>query len=104
MVMVGRAICIVFFNDDLPPEGLGHTCPLYISIDCLGLQVPYVLLDNGSVLNVCPLAIAIALGYAPSDFGPSTQTVRAYDSTQRKVIDTLKIELLIGPTTFVTLF
>ncbi|RVW87092.1 hypothetical protein CK203_048334 [Vitis vinifera] len=86
MVMVGRAICIVFFNDDLPPEGLGHTCPLYISIDCLGLQVPYVLLDNGSVLNVCPLAIAIALGYAPSDFGPSTQTVRAYDSTQRKVL------------------
>ncbi|RVX10255.1 hypothetical protein CK203_016254 [Vitis vinifera] len=37
-------------------------------------------------LNVCPLATAIALGYAPSDFSPSTQTVRAYDSTRREVL------------------
>ena len=56
------------------------------------------------VLNVCPLSTAIALGYAPSDFGPSTQTIRAYDSTQRKVMGTLEIELLIGPTTFVVVF
>ncbi|XP_034707011.1 uncharacterized protein LOC117930461 [Vitis riparia] len=47
-----------------------------------------------------PLATAIALGYAPSDFGPSTQTVRAYDSTRREVMGTLEIELLIGPATF----
>ncbi|RVW78449.1 Transposon Ty3-I Gag-Pol polyprotein [Vitis vinifera] len=40
----------------------------------LSHKVPFVLLDNGSALNVCPLATAIALGYAPSDFGPSTQT------------------------------
>ena len=51
-----------------------------------------------------PLATAITLGYAPSDFGPSTQTVRAYDSTRREVMGTLEIELLIGPTTFVTIF
>ncbi|RVW62781.1 hypothetical protein CK203_058916 [Vitis vinifera] len=43
-------------------------------------------------------------GYAPSDFGPSTQTVRAYDSTRREVMGTLEIELLIGPTTFITIF
>ena len=51
-----------------------------------------------------PLAIAIALGYAPSDFGPSTQTIRAYDSTRREVMGTLEIELLIGPATFVIVF
>nr|CAN81817.1 hypothetical protein VITISV_042654 [Vitis vinifera] len=67
-------------------------------------QVPFVLLDNGSVLNVCHLAIAIALGYAPFDFGPSTQTVRTYDSTRREVMGILGIELLIGPATFVTVF
>ncbi|RVW23037.1 hypothetical protein CK203_107723 [Vitis vinifera] len=55
---------------------------------------------NGSALNVCPLATAIALGYAPLAFGPSTQTVRAYDSTKSEVMGTLMIELLIGPTTF----
>ena len=72
MMTVGKATCIVFSDDDLLPEGSNHTRPLYISVGCLGRRVPSVLLDNGSALNVCPLAIAIALGYAPSDFGPST--------------------------------
>ncbi|RVW65907.1 hypothetical protein CK203_007282 [Vitis vinifera] len=104
MMTAGRATCIVFSDDDLPPEGSDHTRPLYISVGCSGRRVPSVLLDNGSALNVCPLATAIALGYAPSDFGPSTQTVRAYDSTRREVMGTLEIELLIGPATFVAVF
>ncbi|RVW75857.1 Retrovirus-related Pol polyprotein from transposon 297 [Vitis vinifera] len=78
--------------------------PLYITVGCSGRRVPSVLLDNGSALNVCPLATAIALGFAPSDFGPSTQTVRAYDSTKREVMGTLMIDLQIGPATFSTLF
>ena len=81
-----------------------HTHPLYIYVGCSGRQVPSVLLDKGLALNVCPLVTVIALGYAPSDFGPSIQTVRAYDNTQREVMGTLKIELLISPATFVTLF
>ncbi|RVW76373.1 hypothetical protein CK203_049843 [Vitis vinifera] len=76
MMTAGRATCIVFSDDDLPPDAL----------------------------NVCPLATAIALGFAPSDFGPSTQTVRAYDSTKREVMGTLMIDLQIGPATFSTLF
>ncbi|RVW37276.1 hypothetical protein CK203_088176 [Vitis vinifera] len=96
MVTAGRATCIVFSDDDLPPEGSDHMRPLHISVGCSGRRVPSVLLDNGSALNVCPLATAIALGYAPSDFGPSTQTVRAYDSTRREVMGTLEIELLIA--------
>nr|CAN68299.1 hypothetical protein VITISV_009905 [Vitis vinifera] len=81
MMTIGKATCIVFSNDDLPPEGSDHTRH----------QVSSVLLDNGLALNVCLLAIAIALGYAPLDFGPldfgpSTQTVRAYDSTKREVL------------------
>ena len=71
MMTAGRATCIVFSDDDLPSEGSDHTRPLYISVGCSGRRVPSVLLDNGSALNVCPLATAIALGYAPSDFGPS---------------------------------
>ncbi|RVW93289.1 hypothetical protein CK203_022372 [Vitis vinifera] len=104
IMTVGRATCIVFSDDDLPPEGSDHTHPLYISVGCSGRRVSSVLLDNGLALNVCPLATAIALEYAPSDFGPSTQTVRAYDNTRREVMGTLEIELLISPTTFVTVF
>ena len=43
--------------------------------------MPSVLLDNGSALNVYPLVTAIALGFSPSNFGPSTPTVKAYDGT-----------------------
>ncbi|RVW89168.1 Retrovirus-related Pol polyprotein from transposon 17.6 [Vitis vinifera] len=86
MMTAGRATCIVFSNDDLPPGGLDHVRPLYITIGCSDRRVPSVLLDNGSALNVCPLATAIALGFAPLDFGPSTQTVRAYDNTKREVM------------------
>ena len=104
MVTAGKATCIVFSNDDLPPDGSGHARPLYISVSSSGRRVPYVLLDNSSALNVCPLPTAVVFGYAPSNFGPSTQTVRAYDNTKREVMGTLEIELLIGPTTFITLF
>ena len=72
MMTAGRATCIVFSDDDLPPKGLDHTHPLYISVGCSSRRVPSVLLDNGSTLNVCLLATAIALGYAPSDFDLST--------------------------------
>ena len=104
MVTASRATCIVFSYDDLSPDGPDHTRPLYISDGCSGRQVPSILLDNDSALNVYPLTTAIALGYAPSDFGPFTQIVRAYDSTKSEVIGTLEIELLIGPTTFPTIF
>ena len=72
MLIAGRATYIVFSKDDLPSEGSDHTRPLHISVGCLGRRVPSVLLDNGSALNVCPLATVIALGYGPIYFEPST--------------------------------
>ena len=104
MLTADRATCIVFSADDLPVGGLDHTMPLYITVGCSGHRVPTVLLDNGSTLNVCPLATAVALGFRPSDFGPSTQTIRAYDSTRREALSTLTLELQIGPVVFSTMF
>ena len=94
----------MFSDDDLPPKGSDYVCPLYITVGCSGHRVSSILLDNGLALNVCPLATAITLGFAPSDFGPSTQTLRAYDNTKRDVIGTLVIDLQIGPITFSTFF
>ena len=77
---------------------------MHISVGCLGHRVPSILLDNGFALNVCPIATVIALGYGPIDFKPSTQTVRAYDSTRREVMGTLTLELMIGPVVFQVMF
>ncbi|RVW42248.1 hypothetical protein CK203_096550 [Vitis vinifera] len=60
MMIAGKATCIVFSDDDLPPEGSDHMRPLYIFVGCLGCRVQSVLLDNGSTLNVCFLATTIA--------------------------------------------
>ena len=99
-----RATCIVFSNDDLPPKGSDHVRPLFINVACSGRRVPSVLLDNGSALNVCPLVTAIALGFSPSNFGPSIQTIRAYDGTQRTVMGTLTTHVMIGPVRYSILF
>ena len=99
-----RATCITFSDNDLPPEGLSHVRPLFIDVACSGRRVPSVLLDNGSALNVCPLVTAIALGFSPSDFGPSTQIVKAYDGTQRTVLGTLSTHVMIGPVKYPILF
>ena len=99
-----RATCIVFSDDDLPPEGSDHVHPLFIDVACLGHRVLSVLLDNSSALNVCPLVTAIALGFSPSDFGPSTQTVRAYNGTLRTVMGTLTSLVMIGPVRYSVFF
>ena len=99
-----RATCIVFSDDDLPPEGLDHVRPLFIDIACSGHRVPSILLDNGSALNVCLLVTAIALRFSLTDFRPSSQTVRAYDGTWRTVMGTLSTHVMIGPVRYSILF
>ena len=92
---IDRATCIAFFDDDLPPEGLDHVRPLFIDVACLGRRVSFFLPDNGSALNVYPLLTAIAHGFSPTNFGPSSQIVRAYDGTQRTVMGTLSTHVMI---------
>ena len=105
MLTADRATCIVLSTDNLSfPRGSDHTLPLYIFVCYYGHRVPFVLLGNGSALNVCPLAITVALGFGPLDFESSSQTIRAYDSTCKEVLGTLTLNLQIGLITFPTLF
>ena len=104
MLTANKATCIVFSADDLPPGGPDHTLPLYIIVGYLGHRVPSILLDNGSTLNVCPLATVMSLGFGPSDFKPSTQSTKAYDSTRKVILSTLTFELQIGLVVFSTVF
>ncbi|WKA03340.1 hypothetical protein VitviT2T_021455 [Vitis vinifera] len=94
-------------TNPLPAHTTHSMSPLlvvFITCILLSHRVQSVLLNNGSALNVYPLATVVTLDFAPSDFGSSTQTLRAYNSTQREVMGTLTIDLLIGLTTFSILF
>ena len=104
MLTADRATCIVFFTNDLPHGDSNHTLSLNIFVGCSGHRVPSVLLDYGSTLNVCLLATTVVVGFEPSDFESSSQTVRAYDNTRREVLGTLTLDLQIGLITFSALF
>ena len=104
ILTVDKATCIVFSDDDLSPDGSDHVRPLYINVACSGHRVPSVLLDNDFALNVCHLSTSITLSFSPSDFGPSTQTIRAYDGTQRTIIGTLTTHVMIVLVRYSVLF
>ncbi|XP_016676185.2 uncharacterized protein [Gossypium hirsutum] len=54
-------------NDEIPPNGRGSVKALHITTRCKGYIIPNALIDNGSALNVMPLAtlsrIPIDLSY-----------------------------------------
>ena len=72
ILIIDRASCIVFSDDDLPLEGSYHIRPLYISIACLSYRVSSILLDNDFALNVYPFVTNITLGFSSDDFESST--------------------------------
>ncbi|TYJ97695.1 uncharacterized protein E5676_scaffold37G00720 [Cucumis melo var. makuwa] len=45
---------MVFTDDEIPPEGLGHTKALHIQVKCKDYVITRVLVDNESTLNIMP--------------------------------------------------
>ena len=68
---------LAFFDEDHPPEGTTHTRPLQITIECMSVKVPVVLIDNGSTLNVYPFRTALTIGVDMETIIISPLTVRA---------------------------
>ena len=64
----------------------------------------FVLLNNSSALNVCPLVTAIALRFSSTDFRPSSKTIISYDGTQMTVRGILSTHVMIGPIRYSILF
>ena len=59
-VMVAKVIenkqgVITFSNEDLPVEGRNHNRALFIPVEVRGKRTSYVMIDDGYVINVCPL-------------------------------------------------
>ncbi|KAA0061241.1 uncharacterized protein E6C27_scaffold455G00760 [Cucumis melo var. makuwa] len=92
--------CISFTDEEIPPEGTGHTKALHISVKCKDHHVARVLVDNGSSLNIMSRSTLMKLPIDPSYLRPSTMVVRAFDGARREVIGDIDIPLKIGPSTF----
>jgi hypothetical protein len=88
---------LTFSDDELPPEGRGHTKALYISIKTNDRVVSRVLIDNGSALNVCPLSTLEKLDIDPTRVRINSMVVRAFDGTRREVLGEIDLPVEIGP-------
>ncbi|KAA0061974.1 Gag-pro-like protein [Cucumis melo var. makuwa] len=70
---------IVFTDDEIPPEGLGHTKALHIQVKCKDYVIARVLVDNGSTLNIMPKSTLLKLPVDMSHIKSSTMVVKAFD-------------------------
>ena len=68
-------------DDKLPPKGRDHNLAMDIVVKCEEMIVAKVLIDNGSALNVCPMATFEHSKVDMSLIKPSTTIIRAFNDT-----------------------
>ncbi|XP_031737546.1 uncharacterized protein LOC116402435 [Cucumis sativus] len=95
---------IVFTDDEIPPEGLGHIKALHIQVKYKDYVIARVLVDNGSALNIMPKSTLLKLPVDMSYIKSSTMVVRAFDGSRREVIGDIELPIKIGPCTFNIVF
>ena len=66
---------IIFTAKDFPPKGGDCNRAFYVTVDCIGSKVRKVLVDNRSLINVCPMHTATKIGLTKGQLSPSSLTV-----------------------------
>ena len=95
---------ISFSPEELGEEGNQHTKPLFIVVKYRNMVIARVLIDNGSSLNVCPLATLDLMGVDKDDLKSSSITVKAFDGSKREKLEEIDLQVEIGPQKFIIPF
>ena len=74
---------VSFTDDELPLEGNDHTLAMHIVVKCKDMIVAWLLIGNGSTLNVYPIAILERLNVDMPLVKPSTMIVRAFEHIEK---------------------
>ena len=91
---------VSFSYDELPPESRDHTLAMHIVVKCEDMIVARVLIDNGSALNVCPMATLKCLKVDMSLINPSTMIIRAINNMHCEVQGKIKLMIVINLRSF----
>ena len=91
---------ISFSYEELGEDGIQHNKALFIVVKSSNKIISRVLVDNGSSLNVCPLATLNLLEVEPSSIKLNSTVVRAFDGSKREIVGEVELEVTIGPQTF----
>ena len=66
-------------------EGRNHNRVLFIPTEVKGKRTSYVMVDDGSAINVCPLQILHNLGVKIEELMKSNLVIRVFDDNTRNV-------------------
>ena len=91
---------IAFSDNEILSGERENTKALYIIISCKGYILPRALLDNGSSMNVIPMATLSRLSVNPSHIRKTHLVVCTFDGTRKEVIRNIRLPIQIGPCTF----
>ena len=78
-------------------EGKNHYRALFIPAKVKGKRTNYVMVDDGSTINFCPLQILPNLGVKIEELAKSDLIIRAYDDSTRSVEGTFMAPVKTGP-------
>ncbi|KAA0042504.1 uncharacterized protein E5676_scaffold334G00050 [Cucumis melo var. makuwa] len=93
---------IVFTDDEIPPEGFGHTKALHIQVKCKDYVIARFFVDNGSTLNIMPKSTLLKLLVDMSHIKSSTMVMKAFDGSRREVMGVVpstlhqKLKFIVG--------
>ena len=91
---------IAISDDEIPSGKRGNTKAFYITINCKGYTLPRALLDNGSSMNVIPMATLSRFLVDPSHVRKTHLVVRAFNGTRKEVIGNIEFHIQIISCTF----
>ena len=78
-------------------EGRNYNRALFIPAEVKGKRTSYVMVDDGSAINVYPLQILPNLGVKVEELSKSDLVIRAYDDSTRSVKGTFVARVKTGP-------
>ncbi|XP_048136605.1 uncharacterized protein LOC125315489 [Rhodamnia argentea] len=95
---------VTFADDEIPAEGRGHNKALHITVKHKQTYIARVVIDNGSALNICPLATPNRPGVDLAGMQVAKTSVRSFDGMKKNVMGQINLEIQIGPSLFDVLF
>ena len=78
-------------------EGRNHNRALFIPAEVKGKRTSYVIVNNGSAINVCPLQILSNLKVKVEELTKSDLVIRAYDDSTRSMEETFVAPVKTSP-------
>ena len=78
-------------------ERINYNKALFIPAEVKGQRTSYVMVDDGSAINVCPLQILPNLGLKVEELTKSDLVIRAYDDSTRSMEGTFVALVKTGP-------